>query len=54
MVRKLRDNLFISQPGSEPFEFNENVVRIFDDMLERSVPFYREYFSPYVREDVLS
>lgn len=25
-----------------PFEFNENVVRVFDDMLQRSVPLYRE------------
>lgn len=25
-----------------PFEFNETVTRVFDDMLNRSVPFYRE------------
>ena len=42
MAGKLKDDLFVSQPGSEPFEFNENVARVFGDILERSVPFYRE------------
>lgn len=37
------DNIY-STPLNQvsPFEFNENVVRVFDDMLERSVPLYRE------------
>lgn len=37
------DNIY-SNPRSRvsPFEFNENVVRVFDDMLQRSVPLYRE------------
>lgn len=39
----MRDELFKS-PGSgkTPFEFNEQVAAVFDDMAERSVPFYRE------------
>jgi len=37
------DNIY-STPLSQvsPFEFNQNVVRVFDDMLQRSVPLYRE------------
>lgn len=39
----MRDELF-KEPGSGkiPFEFNEQVAAVFDDMAERSVPFYRE------------
>jgi tRNA (cmo5U34)-methyltransferase len=38
-----KDSLF-SRPQKPvpPFEFNESVVQVFDDMLIRSVPFYRE------------
>jgi len=37
-----RDSLFQVERISEDFEFNERVVEVFDDMLDRSVPFYRE------------
>lgn len=39
----VKDKLF-AQPQSKvaPFEFNQQVVQVFDDMLERSVPLYRE------------
>ncbi|MBN2644493.1 MAG: carboxy-S-adenosyl-L-methionine synthase CmoA [Desulfuromonadaceae bacterium] len=38
-----KDNLF-AQPHEavRPFEFNEQVVRVFDDMIKRSVPLYQE------------
>ncbi|MDT8437859.1 MAG: carboxy-S-adenosyl-L-methionine synthase CmoA [Wenzhouxiangellaceae bacterium] len=37
-----RDELFRNPSGpSEPFEFSEDVVRVFPDMIERSVPGYR-------------
>ncbi|MEJ2200466.1 MAG: carboxy-S-adenosyl-L-methionine synthase CmoA [Desulfuromonadaceae bacterium] len=38
-----KDTLF-SQPQGQvaPFEFNDRVVEVFDDMLARSVPFYAE------------
>lgn len=36
------DNIY-SQPQSvAPFEFNDRVVEVFDDMIHRSVPLYRE------------
>jgi tRNA (cmo5U34)-methyltransferase len=35
----LRDNLFAKQMGA--FEFNQAVTDVFDDMIHRSVPFYR-------------
>ena len=34
------DNLYKSDDGSEPFRFNENVARVFPDMLRRSIPGY--------------
>lgn len=39
----MRDNVF-NFPGSgkRPFEFNAQVAAVFDDMVSRSVPFYRE------------
>lgn len=37
-----RDNLFTQAGPAEKFEFNEPVARVFNDMLERSVPMYRE------------
>lgn len=38
-----KDNVFADkQDQVKPFEFNENVTRVFDDMLNRSVPFYKE------------
>ncbi|GAB4436177.1 MAG: carboxy-S-adenosyl-L-methionine synthase CmoA [Turneriella sp.] len=39
----MRDEIF-KHPGSgkAPFEFNAQVAEVFDDMVSRSVPFYRE------------
>jgi tRNA (cmo5U34)-methyltransferase len=38
-----KDSLFAHpQKPVPPFEFNESVVQVFDDMLNRSVPCYRE------------
>jgi tRNA (cmo5U34)-methyltransferase len=42
MTIKEKDNLFTQANTPEKFEFNESVARVFDDMLERSVPMYRE------------
>ncbi len=42
MEIKEKDTLFTQTAGTEKFEFNESVARVFDDMLERSVPMYRE------------
>ena len=39
---KDRDNIFLDENSPEKFEFNERVAEVFDDMLERSVPLYRE------------
>jgi len=37
----LRDKVF-KKPIKKQFEFDENVAAVFDDMLNRSVPFYKE------------
>ena len=37
-----RDTLFNRATPSGPFEFNESVANVFEDMLERSVPMYQE------------
>jgi tRNA (cmo5U34)-methyltransferase len=38
-----RDRIFLDpDKAASPFEFNEEVAEVFDDMLERSVPFYLE------------
>ncbi|MFQ5449107.1 MAG: carboxy-S-adenosyl-L-methionine synthase CmoA [Nitrospinaceae bacterium] len=37
-----KDNLFTLTAAPEKFEFNASVARVFDDMLERSIPLYRE------------
>lgn len=37
-----RDNIFDGDGGVSPFEFNETVASVFDDMITRSVPHYRE------------
>ena len=42
MTSRLKDNLFTEEKGSNRFEFNESVARVFDDMLKRSVPLYNE------------
>jgi len=40
--KKAKDTLF-SPPAKIPeFQFDENVARVFDDMLNRSIPFYNE------------
>lgn len=36
-----KDKVF-TQPITKQFEFDENVAVVFDDMLERSIPFYKE------------
>lgn len=42
MPNKKRDTLFKKPSIPVKFKFNEPVVRVFDDMLDRSVPFYKE------------
>ena len=42
MTAKKKDTLFKKPSTPCAFEFNESVARVFDDMLERSVPFYKE------------
>jgi tRNA (cmo5U34)-methyltransferase len=42
MVPTLKDTLFAVNQVQEDFVFNEQVVEVFDDMLDRSIPFYQE------------
>jgi len=42
MTDSARDTLFKVSAVEEDFEFNERVVEVFDDMLDRSIPFYRQ------------
>lgn len=37
-----RDTLFEKKASAEKFQFNERVADVFDDMLDRSVPFYKQ------------
>jgi tRNA (cmo5U34)-methyltransferase len=37
-----KDNIFSSEGDVTPFEFNETVASVFDDMITRSVPHYKE------------
>ncbi len=37
-----RDELFNQEPWPKPFTFNQEVVQVFDNMVSRSVPLYRE------------
>ncbi|MBD2461312.1 carboxy-S-adenosyl-L-methionine synthase CmoA [Oscillatoria sp. FACHB-1407] len=37
-----KDDLFEKGPWPKPFTFNEEVARVFDNMVSRSVPLYRE------------
>ena len=37
-----RDTLFKQDKGNGPFEFDESVANVFEDMLGRSVPMYQE------------
>ena len=36
------DTLFTEKSAVKPFEFDENVANVFDDMANRSIPFYQE------------
>jgi tRNA (cmo5U34)-methyltransferase len=38
----VRDTLFNTKAPADKFEFNERVAEVFDDMLDRSVPFYKQ------------
>ncbi len=40
-----KDTLFAVESVQEDFVFNDRVVEVFDDMLDRSVPFYRQVIS---------
>jgi tRNA (cmo5U34)-methyltransferase len=42
------DQLFEQEPWPKPFVFNEEVVRVFDNMVSRSVPLYREVIAAAV------
>ena len=42
MIDCPKDTLFNVDTVPEDFVFNERVVEVFDDMLDRSIPFYRE------------
>ncbi len=44
-----KDTLFNIDAVEEDFEFNERVVEVFDDMLDRSVPFYAEVIASTAR-----
>lgn len=37
-----KDSLYETTPGDKPFEFNEEVTRVFPDMINRSVPGYED------------
>lgn len=37
-----RDTLFKQNTGNRPFEFDESVANVFEDMLRRSIPMYQE------------
>jgi len=41
-INQIKDTLYEIDSIEEDFVFNERVVEVFDDMLDRSVPFYRE------------
>lgn len=44
-----KDNIFIGSGDVHPFEFNETVASVFDDMISRSVPLYREIIKQQAR-----
>ncbi len=44
----MRDDIF-SKPIDRQFRFDEQVAAVFDDMIERSVPFYRQNMELIVR-----
>ncbi len=49
MTDAQRDTLFQVDSIPEDFVFNERVVEVFDDMLDRSIPFYREVIEASAR-----
>ncbi|MCP4341837.1 MAG: carboxy-S-adenosyl-L-methionine synthase CmoA [Desulfobulbaceae bacterium] len=42
MTGSAKDTLFNINSVGEDFDFNERVVEVFDDMLDRSIPFYQQ------------
>ncbi len=38
----MRDNIFVGNQYPKVFEFGDAVAEVFDDMVERSIPFYKE------------
>jgi tRNA (cmo5U34)-methyltransferase len=42
MLKREKDTLFNIEHVGEDFIFNDEVARVFDDMIDRSVPFYAE------------
>ena len=42
MIENKKDTLYHIDSVNEDFVFSERVVEVFDDMLDRSIPFYRE------------
>ncbi len=40
--QKSHDDIFLEENIEKQFQFDDRVASVFDDMLERSVPFYRE------------
>ncbi|MFN2353119.1 MAG: methyltransferase domain-containing protein, partial [Desulfopila sp.] len=58
MTKKGKDTLFEVDAIDEDFTFSKRVVEVFDDMLDRSVPFYHEVIrataellSTFVKDD---
>jgi tRNA (cmo5U34)-methyltransferase len=49
MDKDLRDTLFEVDTIHEDFVFNERVVEVFDDMLDRSIPYYKEVIASSAR-----
>ncbi|MEM7536545.1 MAG: carboxy-S-adenosyl-L-methionine synthase CmoA [Chloroflexota bacterium] len=41
-LQSAKDDLYAKGPWPKPFVFNEEVVQVFDDMVSRSVPLYKE------------
>ncbi len=49
MAKSAKDTLFQTDSAVEDFVFNEHVVEVFDDMLDRSIPFYAEVIAATAR-----
>ncbi len=48
-TKDTKDTLFKVDTVEEDFVFNERVVEVFDDMLDRSIPFYRQVIDAQAR-----